>query len=364
MNATQNKKEESIMKTVVGRNDLIEVVKKAAKAVKKSSETMEALLLEISRNQIKVTGSNPAFSITSTLPCASEGEYNVLVNAAFVQNLLPKMPEEEVTIKQEGGILTISSGSMIFTLDALDASAFAKRREVTNPRIEALVDGNQLNEAVNKVAHACGSINASPIQASIHLELTGEEMCLTAMSDARISQRGSTNGNVQVDILINAANAKETFPLLSGNVSLKLDDATLYLADSQTIINIGLVEGLFYKVESLVKKDSKAQEIQFRKRDLIMALEAAMLVNQDCVELEVSPDNMTIKASKDSASYSVKIPVVAERPLSIYFDPVNMIDAIKSIDEDTVIMELIGDRNPAIFRGEGYIELMCPKILK
>lgn len=352
------------MKTTLSTIDFIDAVKKAGKAVKKGvSETMDCLLLNIGERSMSVIGSNDIYSVTASIPCLSEGKYRLLVNANFLQSLLPKLPSEEVTLEKRDR-LTISSGPMRFTLDPLDPEQFLKKPDVKNARLEALVSGEVLNDYVTKVIHACGREEDSPTQACVHLEMTGDkEMRVTGMCQSKIAQRGVIEGTNQVDILIKATNARDVLGLLSGDVTLKLDDHIISFEDSSTLINIGLVEEKFYNIQPMLEKKDGAIEMQVSREGLISALEASVLANPDTVEFGVTAEELSISGSNHANAFVTKLPVVATGQLTIRFNPQFVIDALRSIDDATVNFEFMSNSSAAaIIRGDEYIELICPKI--
>jgi DNA polymerase-3 subunit beta len=150
-----------------------------------------------------------------------------------------------------------------------------------------------------------------------------------------------------------------------GTVKIVFGENQISFQFDDTIIVSRLIEGQFPDYEQIIPKEGQDKIILNRERFLWAAKRMAILT---------SPDSQSIKIDlfKDTLVFSKNSPDMGEAreeidiehkggEFSVGFNPQYFIDALKSLKDQNVSLELTGPESPGVIRAqENYIYIVLP----
>ena len=156
-------------------------------------------------------------------------------------------------------------------------------------------------------------------------------------------------------------------PDLAVHIAVQAGSAALIrTADQGAIIYSRLVEGRFPRYQDVFPADVEVK-IPLDVTLLRRAVEQASIVTSDesrGVDFKFSGDTLTLSSqAADVGSSQVTMPIHYDgKEVDITFDPRYLTDALKTIDDGTMITaELIDHKNAAVFKTEdGYTYVVMP----
>jgi DNA polymerase-3 subunit beta len=102
-------------------------------------------------------------------------------------------------------------------------------------------------------------------------------------------------------------------------------------------------------------------EVKIERQEYLMALERAMLISakdakKNPVKLEIG-SNMVIKSNTENGTSYEELDIeLTGADMEISFNPRYLIDALKAIDEEKVVIRFSAALSPCVITGEGNTE--------
>jgi DNA polymerase-3 subunit beta len=118
-----------------------------------------------------------------------------------------------------------------------------------------------------------------------------------------------------------------------------------------------LIEGEFIKYENFIKKEFTSV-VTVKREFLVDSLERAMLISKgpikiNSVKLKVSDDTVEITSKTETGVFYDEIPVEVDGvDIEIGFNPKYLVDALKALETENVILQFTSPLTPCIIKGQ------------
>ena len=356
---------------------------KRAISSKNAIPILSTIKIDVTPEGIALSGSNGQISIENFISIKDENAGllvtspgSILLEATFFINVVSSLPDVTLDFKEiEQKQVLLTSGKSEITLKGKDADQYPRIQEIaaSNPLI---LETKLLKQLITETAFAASVQESRPILTGVHFVLSDHTELKTVATDShRMSQKVITlekNGD-NFDVVIPSRSLREFTSVFSDDI----ETVEVYFANNQILFRsehisfyTRLLEGNYPDTDRLIPTEFNT-EATFNVANLRFAMERARLLSNatqnGTVKLEFkngvvsshvhSPEVGRVNEEIDTSS-------VSGEDLSISFNPTYLIEALKAIDSEQVIIRFISSVRPFTLvpegKEQGFIQLITP----
>lgn len=356
---------------------------KRAISSKNAIPILSSLKLEISSSTITLTGSNGQISIENTISSQDDNAGllitqpgGILLEANFFINIVSSLPDVTLDFEEiEHHQVVLRSGKSEITLKGKDVDQYPRLQEVTttNP---LLFETKILKNIIAQTAFAASTQESRPILTGVHMTLKNHKFFKAVATDShRMSQRQIEldKATDDFDVVIPSRSLREFSAVFGDNV----EQVEVFLSPSQVLFRsehtsfyTRLLEGNYPDTDRLLTNTFET-EVTFNTVTLRQSMERAQLISNasqsGTVKLEIEGGKVSAHVnSPEVGKVNEEIDVVSlsGSDLTISFNPTYLIDALKVLKSETVVIRFISPVRPFTLtpgdEGEDFVQLITP----
>ena len=334
---------------------------KRAISSKNAIPILSTIKIDVTPEGVALSGSNGQISIENFISIKDENAGllvtspgSILLEATFFINVVSSLPDVTLDFKEiEQKQVLLTSGKSEITLKGKDADQY--------PRIQEIAASVQ---------------ESRPILTGVHFVLSDNKDLKTVATDShRMSQKVITlekNGD-NFDVVIPSRSLREFTSVFSDDI----ETVEVFFANNQILFRsehisfyTRLLEGNYPDTDRLIPTEFNT-EATFNVANLRFAMERARLLSNatqnGTVKLEFK--NGVVSSHVHSpevgrVNEEIDTSAVSGEDLSISFNPTYLIEALKAIDSEQVVIRFISSVRPFTLVPEGneqgFIQLITP----
>lgn len=362
------------MKVKVDKTELREAIGKINKIIRKDTPLVSSKLicLDVQSNQIFLSGVQPAISMrTSIKDVVMDASFSCLFDGNMVMALLAKVTSKDVILsfdEQKETLQIKDETHMSVKLRCEDCSQFPGFKELESPDFEKRTD--VLFPYVAACKHVLPTKYTNRIMSSFCVQYGDGNWRITATNGSCVSSRGAISC-VENTVLVPG----DIMTTLEGifqncNVTLSIKEKDIWIRDEKTEVFLKTVSGNFFNLDSVVNAPSKFKAtINRANLENALSLASVSLLNEQQKlgtflfgkeGLEISTSDRLGNEMKNNISYTGYV----DSPLLLGVNVKYILDAVKSIPDDVISLELISELHPIKISGENYLEIVLPVKLR
>jgi len=334
---------------------------------------LKGLLLTVDSNgNLKMVASDMDLSIEKNLQVQLPEEGSIVVSAKLFNDIIRKLPNEDVEVTEENNTVTIRCLASEFTIVGQSAEEFPSIGSV-NSEERIKLDKSVIKDMIKKTSFSASIEESKGIIVGILVEMEDDYLSMVALDGFRMAlakEKKSYNENRK--IVISAKIMNEIYKIFmetdeDENVEMILDDkkAVFLLEDTRIVSRI--MEGEFIKYKGIIPKEYSSKLIVDRL-ELLDSIERASLLAREgrnnLVKLSLEEGGLVITSSSEEGNVIEKINTHKEgNDLVIGFNAKYIIDALKVINDEEIVMEFGSNVNPCLIKpisGDEYLYLILP----
>ncbi len=377
------------MKFIVQRNQLIESVQDVMKAI--SSKTtipiLSGMKIEVTNDGVKLTGSDSDITIESFIPKEENGIVyveqiepgSIVVQAKYFPEIIRKLPEETVEIQVDDHFnILIRSGNAEFNLNGQDPFEYPQLPKLhTENSFELPTD--ILKNLIKQTVFAVSTAETRPILTGVNMTIKEDKLSFVATDSHRLASRSIPVTNIAPSLVNKSAvipgkSLNELNKILDDsqeNLEISVTDNQILFQTKHVLFLSRLLDGNYPETSRLIPEQSKTNVIADAKsllnsidRASLLAKESrnnvVKLVTKGSNNLEISSNSPEIGKVLDE----VFVDSIEGEELKISFSAKYMMDALKAIDSEKVIIQFTGAMRPFIMKpveeNEEILQLILP----
>ena len=356
---------------------------KRAISSKNAIPILSTIKIDVTPEGVALSGSNGQISIENFISIKDENAGllvtspgSILLEATFFINVVSSLPDVTLDFKEiEQKQVLLTSGKSEITLKGKDADQYPRIQEIaaSNPLV---LETKLLKQLINETAFAASVQESRPILTGVHFVLSDNKELKTVATDShRMSQKVITlekNGD-NFDVVIPSRSLREFTSVFSDDI----ETVEVFFANNQILFRsehisfyTRLLEGNYPDTDRLIPTEFNT-EATFNVANLRFAMERARLLSNatqnGTVKLEFK--NGVVSSHVHSpevgrVNEEIDTSAVSGEDLSISFNPTYLIEAIKAIDSEQVVIRFISSVRPFTLVPEGneqwFIQLITP----
>lgn len=356
---------------------------KRAISSKNAIPILSTIKIDVTSEGITLIGSNGQISIEYFISVKDENAGllvttpgAILLEATFFINVVSSLPDVVLDVKEiEQKQIVLVSGKSEITLKGKDAEQYPRIQEISasNPLTLQI---QTLKKIISETAFAASTQESRPILTGVHFVLSDHKELKTVATDShRMSQKNITlekNGD-NFDVVIPSRSLRE----LTSVFSDEIEQVEVFFANNQILFrsdNISfytrLLEGNYPDTDRLIPTEFSS-EVTFKVAHLRQAMERARLLSNatqnGTVKLEIASGVVSAHVNSPEVgrvNEEIDTEAVSGDDLNISFNPTYLIDALKAIESEKVVIRFISAVRPFTLvpaeESERFIQLITP----
>ncbi|MGX9132812.1 DNA polymerase III subunit beta [Rummeliibacillus sp. JY-2-4R] len=374
------------MKFDIMRDRLLDGLNDVMKAV--SSKTTIPILtgikIDVSTEGMTITGSDADITIQTSIPVEEDGKQlihvtepgSIVLQARMFNEIVRKLPTNDVEIEVTEQFQTrIRSGKSDFHLIGLDASEYPMLPEIS-PERQITLPADLLKSIIRETVFAVSTSESRPVLTGVKWQIKEDGLVCIATDSHRLARRKVKLEQLpteEANVVIPGKSLTELSKILSDTttpVDIFMTNQQVLFKTSDVIFFSRLLEGNYPETARLIP-DEYNTTVTINGKSLLQAIDrASLLAREDrnnVVRLSTLSDN-SVEISSNSpeiGKVEEEIPVetLEGEELRISFSAKYMMDALKAIDGQEVVISFTGAMRPFTIRSvhdDAILQLILP----
>jgi DNA polymerase-3 subunit beta len=330
---------------------------------------LSGLRLEVSGDELCVTGTDLELSIRLTVKVGGERDGAVVVPARLVADIVRSLPAGAVEVALEGEELNISAGRSQFVIRPLSLDDYPVQSE---PSADAVtLPTADVAEALRQVVRAASTDDARAVLTGVLIAAEDDSVKMVATDSYRLAVRNLPEntmlaGGQKVLVPSRALNELQRVLATSDDLRVRLGARDAVFETGTTRLTTRLIEGEYPNYRNLLPP-SYPNVLTVGREALLEALRRVKLLAQDStpVRLGLGGDTLQLTAiTQDVGNASEEIDATYEgTEMTVAFNPDYLAAGVDAVDTEEVTLSTLDPMKPAVIRAVGrddYLYLLMP----
>jgi len=367
------------MKLLIEKNILLESLTNVMRAISPRNivPILNGVKFELTKKGLIITASDSDLTIETIIPKEDikniEKLGSIVIQSKYLLEIIRKLPNTDINIEVIDGLkIIISTDSTIYSLNCLDIEDYPKFNFETtkNPIV---LSSDLLKTIIRQTLFAASSQESRPLLTGLNIKINGNIFECTATDSYRLSKKTIVLDKEyeSYDLVVPGRNINELDKILSQEsiVEIHLFSNKIVFIYDKYHFQSSLLSGTYPNTSNLIPSDFEII-LTTSLANYFSAIDRAALLTQNrdknIVKMETKENEILI------TSYASEIGKVEEtvsankntkNNLSISFSSKYMMDALKTLEEEDLLILLNTDSKPIVLKSakdESLIQLILP----
>jgi DNA polymerase-3 subunit beta len=354
------------------RETLAEALATAGRAATGRTGTLpvlSGLRLELSGDQLTVTGTDLDLTIQLEIAVGGETDGGVVLPARLSSDIVRSLPAGKVEVDVTDDDVKISGGRSQFSVRPLSLDDYPR---LSAPASSAVtINAAAFGEALRQVVRAASTDEARPILTGVLLTAENDGLRLVATDSYRLAVRDLPGVSVlgadqKVLVPGRALNELQRVLGLGEELVLRLGERDATFEIGTTRLTTRLIEGEFPNYRQLIPA-SHPNVLTVDREPLLEAIRRVKILARDAtpVRLSIAADGLKLTAiTQDVGNATEELDAsAAGSDLTVAFNPDYLAAGVEAVSSDQITLSTIDALKPAVVRGVGsddYLYLLMP----
>ena len=360
------------MKFRCERETLAEALATAGRAATGRTGTLpvlSGLRLELTGDQVTVTGTDLDLTIQLEISVGGERDGGVVLPARLSNDIVRSLPSGKVEVDVTDNDVKISGGRSQFSVRPLSLDDYPR---LATPASSAVtINAAAFGEALRQVVRAASTDEARPIITGVLLTAENDGLRLVATDSYRLAVRDLPGVSVlgadqKVLVPARALNELQRVLGMGDELVLRLGERDATFEIGTTRLTTRLIEGEFPNYRQLIPA-SHPNVVTVEREPLLEAIRRVKILARDAtpVRLQISADGLQLTAiTQDVGNAIEELDASAVgTDLTVAFNPDYLAAGVEAISSDQITLSTVDSLKPAVVRGVGsddYLYLLMP----
>lgn len=339
--------------------DAISIAQKAITG-KSTMPILEGIYIEASQNTVTLIGSDKDISIETKLEADVLETGKFVIDAKIFGEIIRKLPNDEIKIETlENNLIQITCQKSNFNLIYMNADEFPNLPNI-NENMIFTIPQTILKNMIKGTSFAIAQDETRPILQGILFEVSDSNLNLVALDGYRLALRKEFIDTMNtISAVIPGKTLIEVAKILEDseeNVNITFTTNHILFNLGNTRIISRLLEGEFIKYNSLLPTEYKVL-VTVNKQDIQNGIERASLMakegNSNLIKLDIQEDTVIITSNSQLGKVREEVSINLQgEALQIAFNSKYLLDVIKNMDDEEIILELTSSVSPCVIRNK------------
>ncbi len=354
-------------------NDLnasLSIVSRAL-AVRSPKPILEGILMESCEEGLRLTCTDLALGIETTIPATFEEEGRVVLPGKLLCEVVRKLPSGIAEIRISDRLqTTIRCQSSRTTITGLDPVEYPELPQVTGESFS--MQQGVLRDMIGRTLFAIAVDESRPILTGCLMEIGRSEMRVVALDGFRLAMRREAVSGPEKEV--SAVVGGKVLGDIAKILSDTEEEVSLVFSRSHVRLNIGstrivarLLEGEFIRYRQILPEEWQTR-VTISRAELASAIDRASLIAREgksnLVCFKIDGETLDVTSNSEMGDVEEKIGVFTEgRDLTIAFNVRYLTDVLKALSDEQIVMRFNSNVSPCVVcptEGENYLYLVLP----
>lgn len=368
------------MKFSIEKNIILEGLNNVIKAIstKNVIPILNGIMFNLKKNGLNLLASDSELTINTFIESKQikniEQEGSIVIQSKYILDIIRKMPSNIINFEVLDGFkIRIYTDNNQYNLNCLDSSDYPSIKiEVSKNPI--FIKANDLKMIINQTSFAISSQELRPLLTGINIKIVGDLLECVATDSYRLAKKNiklSTVVNNAIDIVIPGRNINELEKLLTDDeeVAIHVFNNKVLFNYKNIVFQSNLLSGTYPNTSNLIPNDFD-YIIKTELSLFTSAIDRAALLTQgkdkNIIKMNLDKENMLISSSSSELGRVDEKLIVEsnnKEKLEISFSSKYMLDALKTINDEEMLILLNSDNKPIIIKSvkdDTLIQLILP----
>ena len=362
------------MKIICNKSNLAKGVSTVYKAVpsKTTMPILECILVDATNDIIRLTANDMELGIQTDVEGEIIDRGMIAIDARIFSEIVRKLPDNEVIIETKENLqTTITCEKAKFDLAGKPGGEFSYLPIIEKDEsIE--ISQFTLKEMIRQTIFSIADTESNKLMTGELFEIRNNVLRVISLDGHRISIRKMELKDEVGDkkLIVPGKTLIEVSKILSGEaesmVNISYTSNHIVFEFDNTVVVSRLIEGEYFKVDQMLSNDYETK-VRINKKELLNSIDRATLLvkegDKKPIIINIGEEVMELKIKSQIGSMDEEIYINKEgKDLLIGFNPKFLIDALRVIDNEEVVLYLMNAKAPCFIKDdeESYIYLILP----
>ncbi len=368
------------MKLKINKNILLENLINVVRAIspKNIIPILNGIKFELTSKGLNLTASDSDLTIKSFIPkeniinIIEEG--TIIIQSKYIIDIIKKMPNDEINIEIIDGLkIRIYTENSQYSLNCLSTEDYPQiiLEETNNP---IKIKSDILKNMIKQTIFAVSLQESRPLLTGLNINISNNIMEIVATDSYRLAKKTiilDKEYENNINIVIPGKNINELDKILTDedDVEIHIFTNKIIFKYKNIILQSSLLNGNYPNTSNLIPKEFEII-INSNLNSFYSSIDRAALLTQskdkNIVRMETNGNELNISSYASEIGKvedKLKINKNTEKNISISFSAKYMMDALKTLEEEELLILLNNDSSPIILKSvkdESLIQLILP----
>lgn len=367
------------MKLKIKRMVLLEALNNVSKALSSKNiiPVLSGIKFDLNKNKLFITSSDNDITIQTFIEKSDdliiEEVGSIVIKGKYILDIIRKLKEEFVNIETvDDHKVVIYTDNSKFNLNGIDVKEYPDINLNLSPDF-INIKLNDFKTMINQTNYACSLDDARIVLTGVNIKINKNTLECSATDSYRLAlKKISINKTLSndIDIIIPSKNLNELMKLLSNSD----DDFELHFFLNKIIFKFNniifqsrIINGSYPNTKILIPNESLF-DLKINTNELYGMVDRASILNDDnennIVTMELKDKLIKITSmSLEIGKIEEKLSVDCSDEIKISFSARYMLDALKTIESEDVILTFVGEIKPILLKNsdsDDLISLILP----
>ena len=368
------------MKFSIEKNILLENLNNVVRGIstKNVIPVLNGIKFELKDDGLTLMASDSELTIESFIESKLikniESTGTIIISSKYILDIIRKMPSDIINFEMQDSLkIKIYSDFNQYNLNCLDPNDYPNIKLITH-KDPVTIKADILKEVINQTSFAISSQELRPILTGLNLKINGDLMEVIATDSYRLAKKNiklEQPSLVDVNIVIPGKNVVELEHILvdDDEVSMNVFNNRVLFEYKNLKFQTNILSGNYPNTSNLIPTEFEII-VQAKKAEFMGAVDRAALLTQgkdkNIIKMKIENKEMVINSFASEIGKTeekVQIDTDEKSNIDISFSAKYMMDALKSIKDEEILILLNNDVKPIVIKSltdESLIQLILP----
>lgn len=370
------------MRFTINREEFLKALSVVSKPIPTKSFVASLVFVKLVLDDrgLNLIGSNETIAISTIIPFAKDDKeiirnYKdgaILVQGHYLLEIVRKLSGSELTFDvMDNAVVEITDEKSSFQLNSAQAEEYPEY-DFNESGTEFNVNTKEFIALVEQTSFAAAARENRPMLTALNVTAENNNLVALALDSARYAKKEinlQTEGQINFVANIPAKTINEIIRMFDEveNINVVVNERKMFFKFNNTIISSNLLNGEYPNVKNIVPK-SFNYFLEVNAQEFLAAIDRVSLLTNDkkTVRLVITQEEVEVSSTTNevgNANEKISTFHYEGERLEILFNAAFVIDAIKALRSEDVVLQFIGEFKPFVIKAtnnDNCIQLITP----
>jgi len=372
------------MNVICLRENLKRSLDNALRIIKHNSTLpiLNNFLLSTEKGMLRISSTDLEIGFTSWVSSKILKDGSITVPAQLLSQFVNNLPNKNISLEVSNSKLNLNCDNINASINGLDAEDFPIIPKIKNDSF-LIINSKILKESLDCVVNSSATSDNRPEISSVYIKFSPDQIKFIATDSFRLAHK---------TIFVSSKDLKEKIKInfdKSQNIILPLrvvselirilgdqdSEVKIFIDQNQILFDLNnihlisrLIEGNYPDYEAIIPKSFETQCF-VGKNDLEESIKLAGCFSSKINDVKIKTNSdkshlQVYSSNNDYGNHDAKINgEIKGKDVDIVFNWRYVLDGLKNINSDEIVLELNGDQKPAVIKpvsGSDFFYILMP----